>query len=165
MKGKKSYGNFSGKGLCADATDLSELEGQARDVKIGKLAGYLKRDTTFPKTFSSLLAMEGIRVTLEGARKYDLVHVVHSLRDHRVLPLSVLATFLVVKNSVNHCVDYRFSSCVRNALDIFNNPCMAYLLLHSFSSSICTACTAPKHANPGLICCIYMQSLKHLLHP
>lgn len=79
--------------MCADATtDLSELEGQARDVKLGKLAGYLKRDTTFPKTFSSLLAMEGIGVTLEGARKYDLVHV-HSLRDHRVLPLSVLATF------------------------------------------------------------------------
>ena len=81
------------KGLCADATDLSALEGQARDVKLGKLAGYLKRDTTFPKTFSSLLAMEGIGVTLEGARKYDLVHVVHSLRDHQLLPLSVLATF------------------------------------------------------------------------
>ena len=80
------------KGLRADATELSELEGQeARDVKLGKLAVKLKRDTTFPQTFSSLLAMEGIGVTLKEAWKHDLTHVVHSLRDHQVLPLSVLA--------------------------------------------------------------------------
>ena len=59
--------------------------------------------TAAPKTFSSLLALEGIGVTLKEARKHDLTNVVHSLRDHRVLPLSVLATRIVSSISLFSC--------------------------------------------------------------
>ena len=61
------------------------------------------RPYSCPKTFSSLLALEGIGVTLKEARKHDLTNVVHSLRDHRVLPLSVLATRIFSSISLFSC--------------------------------------------------------------
>ena len=78
------------KGLKPDATEAPLLEGQARDVAMGKLVKRFESDG-FRKTFAALVAVESNLVTLSEARKFNVVHIVDALKSHRALPMAELA--------------------------------------------------------------------------